>query len=372
MKTIIFYLLFVFISLASNAKGNYTFYVLSSDENEADPIKLYEFNPETNKLKATAAFSGVHSANYFSISPDQKHLIVTSKSKDNTGAGFVTYSIGEDGVLFKVGEHFYPEEGAFPCHVSFSNNQKYVFGANYTGGKITVADFTNNKLQAISQSIQFEGKGFDPKRQKAPHAHFIKQNLSGEYVYAVDLGTDKIMNYQLLEGQLKENPKQAFLKMHPGAGPRHLAFHPDGTHVYVLNELESSITSCSLNPEDGTLKTLQTVKMLPDTFTGFSKAAAIRVHPTGKFIYGSNRGHHCISVYGLSPDGSFDLIEHEEQNVNWPRDFQLTPDGNFLFCCNMKTDNFSVYKVGENGKLTYLNVSENVSKPLCINFINQN
>lgn len=372
MKTIILTLLIAIISFSCNAKENYTFYVLSSDVNEADPIKLYEFNPETKTLNAKAAFSGVYNANYFSISPDQKHMVVTSKAKDNSGAGFVTYSIGEDGVLFKVGEQFSAEKGAFPCYVSFSNDQIQVLGANYSGGNITLADFKNNKLQEIRQSIKFEGKGYDPKRQNAPHAHFICQSPDGEYVYAVDLGTDRIMNYKLQEGRLIENPKQASLKLHPGAGPRHLAFHPEGKHVYVLNELESSITSCALNPEDGILKALHTVKMLPDTFTGFSKAAAIRVHPNGKFIYGSNRGYHCISVYGLSPDGSFDLIEHEALNVNWPRDFQLTPDGKFLFCCNMKTDNFSVYQVADDGQLTYLNVSADVSKPLCINFINLN
>lgn len=369
MKTALYCLILSLFVSCVNTSESYRFYVLSSDENEENPIQLYAFDAGQSELKQVAAFSGVKGGNYLAISPDQKHLLATSHTSDKAGAGLVSYSIGEGGVLFKVGEMFSWEKGALACHVSFSGDQKQVYTANYSSGEAHVWGFDDQTLKPIKQSFVFEGSGPDESRQKGPHAHFMSEDPSGKYVYTVDLGTDKVMCFVKEDGELKPNPDQAFLLLHPGAGPRHLAFHPSGEQVYVLNELESSITSCALDTENGTLKPLNKVKMLPASFDGFSKAAAIRIHPSGKFVYASNRGFHSVSVYGISPDGSFELIEHEQEGINWPRDFQLTPDGKYLFCCNMKTNNFSVYKIETNGALTYTGIKSTISSPLCLNFL---
>lgn len=349
-------------------QGDFTFFALSKDANEAQPIHLCKLSAGDGHIDIIKTFSGVKNANYFSISPDQKNLLVTSSSDGLDAGGMVQFFIDAKGYLQRQGDAF-SVEGA-PCYVSFDVSGRYFFTANYGTGEIDVWPFASGQINEGYQTLKFEGSGPDKTRQEKPHAHYVHSDPSGKFVYAVDLGTDKVMNYVFMNGKLIPNGSQPFFKLKPGSGPRHLAFHAKEPLVYVLNELKSTVTACQLNEQTGDLKAFQTISMLPDTFSGFSKAAAIRIHPSGKFLYASNRGFHSIAVFRIDANGKLTLVELEDEEIDWPRDFQVSPDGKYVLVCNLNANDITVYEVDEkSGALNYTGTKSKISQPLCIDFV---
>jgi 6-phosphogluconolactonase len=193
---------------------------------------------------------------------------------------------------------------------------------------------------------------------------------NNRFALAADLGLDKILIYRLdLEaGKLTPNPEQPWARVKAGAGPRHLAFHPNGRFVYVINELDSTMTAFAYDGDRGTLKEIQTLSTLPEEFQGRSHCADVHVHPSGKFVYGSNRGHDSIVIYACDEkSGELELVGHEPTQGAVPRDFALDPTGTYLLAANQNSDNIVVFRIDtRSGRLTPTGHVAQVPTPVCI------
>ena len=197
------------------------------------------------------------------------------------------------------------------------------------------------------------GTGPNPDRQEGPHAHQILTDLDAQHVFGVDLGADKVnvLNLDLGTGRLTPNTVP-FAPVASGSGPRHMAFHPDRQHAYVLDELVSSITAFAYDPIRGALIWLQTISTLPERFNGSNTTAEIRIHPSGRFLYNTNRGHNSITMYEIDPDtGKLEVIGWQSTRGEWPRGMNIDPSGTFLYAANQNTDTIAVFRIKSNGQL---------------------
>jgi 6-phosphogluconolactonase len=247
--------------------------------------------------------------------------------------------------------------GSFTTHLSVHPSGQFVMAANYGSGNFPVLRILANgsigPMTALFQSVG-NGTGPHPDRQEGPHAHQILTDLDGNHVFGVDLGADKVdvLNLNVTSGALSANTVP-FAPLASGSGPRHMAFHPDRQHAYVLDELVSSITVFDYDPARGSFIWAQTISTLPPRFTGFNTTAEIRVHPNGRFLYNTNRGHNSVTAYEIDPDtGKLDVIGWESTRGEWPRGMNIDPSGTFLYAANQNTDTIAVFRVGDsNGRL---------------------
>ncbi len=249
--------------------------------------------------------------------------------------------------------------------MSVDGNDKFVMVANYSGGNVTVFPIrSDGGLGAPTDMKQFQGSGPHPN-QGSPHAHQIQVDSANQYALAADLGTDRVMIYRFDAALGKLNAgTQASFSTKPGAGPRHFAFHPGQRFVFVINELNSTITSLAYDPALGTLTEVQTVSTLPAGYTGTSYCAEVRVSPDGKFLYGSNRGHNSIVVFAIDSLGKLTLVQHASTQGQWPRDFILDPTGTYLLVANQNSNNIvSLKRDAVTGRLTSTGLSLALTAP---------
>ena len=269
--------------------------------------------------------------------------------------------------------------GNFTTHISVHPSGQYVLAANY-GNPAAPGNFpvfrinANGSLGAMTDLFQGTGYGSNagpnPARQETLHAHQIVTDPTGSHVCAVDLGADKVNVLDLNLGTGKLTPATVpFAPVASGSGPRHMAFHPDKLHVYVLDELVSSITVSRYDAARGAFTWVQTISTLPPDFTGISKAAEIRVHPSGQFLYSTNRGHNSVTMYKIDAEtGKLDVIGWESTRGEWPRGKNLDPSGTFLYVGNQNTDTIAVFRVqASDGKLKFSTVV-NTPTPVDIEF----
>ncbi|HJS23314.1 MAG TPA: lactonase family protein [Pyrinomonadaceae bacterium] len=263
-------------------------------------------------------------------------------------------------------------QGADPCHLSIDNKKRALLVANYTGGNISVLPLrSDGTLGMVMDVEQHEGSG--PKeQQKGPHAHCIILDRVERHALAADLGIDKVMIYRFDRATGKLTPaKQPFAELQAGAGPRHLTLHPNGKFLYVINELDSTMTAFRYNEANGTLTHIDTISTLPSDFSGVSYCADVHVSPSGKFLYGSNRGHNSIVVFEIDQrTGKFKLVEHVSTEGNWPRNFTLDPSAKFLLVANQRSDNVVTFSVdARTGRLTPTGHVEEIPSPVCLKFL---
>ncbi len=263
--------------------------------------------------------------------------------------------------------------GAGPCHVTVDREGKNVLAANYGGGSVACLPIGDDgRLKEATSFIQHEGSSVDPRRQKEPHAHSVNLDAAGRFAFVADLGLDKIMVYRLdaAAGKLTpNNPPSAAVAS--GAGPRHFAFHPGGRFAYVINELNSTVTAFAYDADRGALAIIQTVSTLPAGFSDVNYPAEIQVHPSGKFVYGSNRGHNSIAIFAVAADsGKLTPVGHEPTGGKNPRNFGIDPTGRFLLAANQDSDNVVVFRIdAATGKLKSTGHSAEVGKPVCVKFL---
>jgi 6-phosphogluconolactonase len=308
-------------------------------------------------------------AGFIEVAPDRRFIYATGNGKDGgTVNAFVID--GADGNLRPLNQQ--PSGGSGPCHVNVTPDGKGVLVANYGSG--SVSSFPVNEdgsLGAPAGVRQHEGSGPDKGRQEGPHAHSINPSPDGRFAFAADLGVDKLMIYTIDPTTKRLDPAPAsFAKVAPGAGPRHFAFHPNGRFAYVINELDNTITAFSYDAAVGALAEIQTVPTLPEGFTAFSKTAEVRIHPSGKFLYGSNRGHESIAVYAVDPEtGMLTFVEREPVGGKHPRNFNLDPSGRFLLAANMESDNVVVFRIDQTtGALEKAGPEIALKRPMCVRF----
>jgi 6-phosphogluconolactonase len=262
-----------------------------------------------------------------------------------------------------------PTLGADPCYVTVDRRRSSLLVANYTGGNITLLPINRDgSLDQVADRKQHEGKGIK-EQQNGPHAHCIILDPSERYALAADLGIDKVMIYRFSPRLHELLPaKQPSVSLKPGAGPRHLTLHPNGRFLYAINELDSTLTT--LKYSTGTLTTMDTVSTLPEGFTDVSYCADVHVSSSGKFLYGSNRGHNSIVVFALDAStGKPTLVEHVSTEGKWPRNFVIDPTGKFLLVANQHTDNVVVFIIdAQTGRLKPSGHVATVPIPVCLKF----
>ena len=261
-------------------------------------------------------------------------------------------------------------QGPGPCHLVVDRSGRNVLVANYGGGSIACLPIRpDGRLGQATSSIQHEGSSVDPRRQQGPHAHSINLDAAGRFAVVADLGLDKILIYRFDADGGKLTPNQPpWTKLPPGSGPRHFAFHPGGRYAYVINELSSTVAALRYDARRGTLESLQTVSTLPAGFDGRSSTAEVQVHPSGRFLYGSNRGHDSIACFAIdAATGKLTHIGHQSTQGKTPRNFRLDPTGNYLLAANQATDNVVVFRIDpKTGKLSPTGHSITVAMPVCI------
>lgn len=286
--------------------------------------------------------------------------------------GVSAYAIGGDGKLTALNHR--PSIGAGPCHVAVDRVGRHVLLANYSGGSVTaIALDETGRLGESTAFVQHEGSSVNPNRQEGPHAHSVTFDPVGRFAFVADLGVDKIKIYRFDDrtGSLAPNdPPEATVA--PGAGPRHFAFHPSGKFAFAINELHSTITAFTHDPEQGRLVTVTTVSTLPSGFEGSNTTAEIRVHPNGRWVYGSNRGHDSIASFEFDPERrTLTPLGHTFTGGSTPRNFNLDPTGRFLLAANQKTGNVVVLRIDpETGIPQGTGKSVEIPSPVCVLFVN--
>jgi 6-phosphogluconolactonase len=332
-------------------------------------FSLAHFDTDTGALTKPEFLIEAKEPAFFTIHPDGRHLYTCNSGSPG---GVSAYEIDpHTGRLTLLNQQ--PAGGADTSYISLDKTERYALSANYAGGNIAVfALRPDGILGERTAFVQHTGSSVNPQRQTHAYAHSIITDPSNRFALAADLGVDKVFVYQFNEkdGSLKPNdPPSATVA--PGSGPRHVKFHPNGRWVYVINEIASTVTAFNWNSTNGTLAEFQTVSTLPADFKGTSTCAEVEVHPNGKFLYGSNRGHDSLAVFAVDQkSGKLTLIEHVPSGGKTPRNFAFDPTGKWILCTNHGSDNAVVFRVDENtGKLTQTGQPVPVPNPFCERFL---
>jgi len=263
--------------------------------------------------------------------------------------------------------------GAAPCHISLDREGKWLLGANYSGGSVFVLPIgEDGKLGEATALVKHEGRSVDPRRQTAPHAHSINLGPAGRFAFAADLGLDKVLIYRFdaAKGTLTPNDPP-FAAAAPGAGPRHFSFHPTGKWAYAINEMNCTVTAYACDAAKGALAPIQSISTLPKGFEGNNSCAEVLVHPLGRFLYGSNRGHDSIAVFAVDAGtGRLTALGHEPTGGKHPRNFRIDPAGKYLLAANRDTNNVVVFGIdAATGGLKPTGHSVSVPGPNCVKML---
>jgi 6-phosphogluconolactonase len=247
---------------------------------------------------------------------------------------------------------------------------KFVLVAHYAGGCVSVLPIREDgRLGEPTDIIRHQGSGVNPQRREAPHPHSVNLDAANRFLFVPDLGLDKIMIYRVdaTQGKLKPND-EPWARVKAGAGPRHFDFHPNGKYAYVINELDSTFTAFAYDNERGRLREIETVSTLPEGFTGTNTCADVHVAPSGKFLYGSNRGHDSIATFAINEDtGKLTYVAHEPTQGKTPRNFAIDPTGNFLLAANQNSDTIVTFRIDRTtGKLSPTGDVTRVPMPVCL------
>ena len=338
-------------------------------------IYVSQFDPATGNLSRPELAAKTASPSFLAVHPTRRYLYAVGETSSLGGKrmGAVNaFRIDEQtGQLTLLNQQ--SSGGGGPCHLAVDKTGKCVLVANYGSGSIAALPIqADGRLAEPSTTIQHQGSSVNPQRQAGPHAHFITADPANRFALACDLGLDKVLVYRLdpAKGALVPNdPSFALIK--PGSGPRHLAFHPDGRFVYVINEIGTTLTAFAYDAKRGSLTELQTVPTLPQEFTGDKSCAEVEVHPSGKFVYGSNRGHDSIAVFAIDPgSGKLSWVEYQSSQGKAPRHFGIDPTGQWLLAENQGSDNIVVFRIdSKTGRLSPTGQVVQVGSPVCAVFV---
>lgn len=357
------------VMTASSFAADATFYLgtYTKEGGKSKGIYIGKLDTDTGKLGAVELAGEAKSPSFVALSPDQKFLYASIEDGSGSVAAF---AVGADGKLKTLNAQ--PSGGDGTCHVWVDATGKNVLAANYGGGSIAVFQTRDDgSLGERTSFVQFEGSGPDKERQEKPHGHSIYTDATNKLVYSCDLGTDNvwIFKFDAEKGTLTPaNPPSG--KVPAGAGPRHLAQHSNGKFAYANNEMGLSVTAFSRDPATGALTALQTLSTLPEGAVreGVS-TAEIFIHPTGKWLYVSNRAHDTIAVYAIGTDGKLTWIENAPALVKVPRGFGIDPTGKWLITAGQDDDRIAVLKIDPaTGKLSATDQSAEVGSPVCVLF----
>ena len=338
-------------------------------------IYLLELNPKTGELTSQGVAGEAKSPSFLAIHPSQKYLYAVGEIDDFQGkktGGVYSFAIdAASGKLKMLNQQ--SSQGAGPCHITVDKAGKNALVANYNAGSVAVLPIkSDGTLAEASCAIRHEGHSVNPGRQKEPHAHSINLDPANHFAFAADLGTDKVYVYKFdgATGKLTPNDPPA-ADIAPGSGPRHFAFHPGGKYAYVIDELANTVVAFRYDAEKGILHTIQTITTVPEGFKDNSYTAEVVIHPSGKFLYGSNRGHDSIAAFSIDEStGKLTPVGIQGDKIKEPRNFAIDPTGKFLLVANQNSDSVVVFRIDQmSGKLETTGISIAVPTPVCLRMI---
>jgi len=321
----------------------------------------------------TAAGAPVESVNpsFLALHPGGRFLYAVNETgdsrKDEGGVSAFAVDPATGGLTFLNRQ---PSGGGAPCHLTLDAKGRHLLVANYSGGSVSVLSVgADGRLGPATSFVQHEGQGRDPKRQAGPHAHSVDLDTANRFALVADLGLDELFVYRFDPGKGTLAPNDpAGARLAAGAGPRHLAWHPDGRHAYLINEVTSTVTAFAYDAGAGSLAELQTISTLPAGFSGANTTAEIAVTPDGRFVYGSNRGHDSLAIFTVdAATGKLAAAGHQATLGKKPRHFAIDPTGTYLLAANQDSDTIAVFRIDHaTGALLPVGQLVSVPRPVCV------
>jgi 6-phosphogluconolactonase len=350
--------------------GTYTFPGTApggTHQSQAKGIYVFKMNPSDGGLRLLQLVE-VSNPSYLALDPTLRYLYSVNEMTAGAVSGFaINQANGNLSFL-----NMMPTNGQDTTHLSVQPSGQYLFAASYTSGNFQVFPINGDgTIGAMTDNFQDVGNGTgpNPDRQEGPHAHQILTDLDGNHVFGVDLGADKVNIWNLDPGGTLIPNTVPFAPIASGSGPRHMAFHPDRQHAYVLSELASSVTVFDYDPVRAAFIWKQTISTLPPDFAGTNTTAEIRIHPNGRFLYNTNRGHNSVTMFEIAPEsGGLEVIGWESTRGEWPRGMNIDPSGTFLYAANQNTDNIGVFRIDPTSGTLHFNSLVSTPTPVDVEF----
>jgi 6-phosphogluconolactonase len=339
-------------------------------DGKATGIYQVEMNTETGALSIVDTITGTINPSYLTIHPNQKYLYAVNEIADGNRIGMITAYNIENGKKEKLNE--VSSKGDAPCFISVDATGKFVLVANYME---TVASYKIEADGSLSEAISVIEHKREKKaefRQETGHPHTIAPAMDDKTVFVSDLGLDQVLHYELDEkGTLS---KVAITEITPLSGPRHLAFHPTNGKCYVLNELNVTVETFTMKAANEPFERIQAISTLGDIDENVSPSA-IKIHPSGKFLYTANRGinggnENSITIFEIEEDGTLSFVSTTLTGGEVPRDFEISPDGRFLLAANQNSNSIVTFKINEGtGTLEATEQKLEIKTPVCVKFL---
>jgi 6-phosphogluconolactonase len=338
----------------------------------AEGIVVARLDPTSGTLTPVETVPDVANPSFLALHPSRRFLYAVNavpEQDGRPGGSVSTFAVepATGGLTFLNRQ---PSHGASPCHVRVDPTGRWVLTANYGGGSVAILPILEDgRLGPATDTVQHAGSSVDPERQAGPHAHSINLDPTGAFALVADLGLDRVFMYRVdwRQGRLVPHDPPS-VELAPGSGPRHLAFHPNGRLVYVLNELGSTLTAFAYDATHGSLRELQTLSTLPAGFSGANACADVHVTPDGRFVYGSNRGHDSLAIFAIDETtGRLTSVGHAPTGGRTPRNFAIDPSGTFLYAANQDSDTIVTFRIdAATGQLTPAGPVAHVPSPTCL------
>ncbi len=357
------------------AKSEFLVYVGTYTRQNSKGIYAWRFDASTGKLTSVGLVGETSNPSFLAIHPNHRFLYAVNENntfEGQPGGSVTAFSIDASSGQLKTLNQV-STGGPGPCHVSVDKTGKWVFVANYGGGSVSAYPVQpDGSLGKASTFVQHTGSSVDPQRQRKPFGHSANPSPDGRFVLVADLGLDEVLTYPIDKQKGMASTAGPIAKIKPGSGPRHLTFGPKGKFAYLASEMAATVTAFAYDAANGSLKELQTISMLPPDFTGTKGAAEIAVHPSGKFLYASNRGSSdTIAIFSIDPSkGTLTAVDYVSTGGKNPRNFAIDPTGNYLFAANQDTANVVVFRIDlKTGRLTPTGDRLDVPFPVCVTFL---
>ncbi|HEX8524550.1 MAG TPA: lactonase family protein [Tepidisphaeraceae bacterium] len=349
-------------------------YIGTSSGKKSEGIYVVGLDAATGKFAGAPQLAAkARRATFLAIHPQQRWLYAVDEVENADGmktGAVMAYDIDATTGMLREKNH-QSSGGKGPCFVSIDQAGKNALVANYSSGVVAVLPIGDDgTLRPPSAVVQHEGKGKDPKRQEGPHAHSFYNDPTGQWALAADLGIDKVM-ISKLDAEKGTLTAQGSGDVPAGAGPRHLAFGKGGKFCYVINELASTVTVFGWDAAAGKLENLQTVSALPEGVATKTYSAEILLHPSGRYLYASNRGHDSIAVFTIDEaSGKIALKGNVPCGGKWPRNFGIDPTGRWLVVAHERSDSVTVFDIdAATGNLRQTGEKIEVGSPMCVRFL---
>jgi len=331
-----------------------------------ESVYLVRMDRRSGELLRVGSANAGANPSFLTIHPNRRVLYAVNELEKGAVRAFAISRAS--GALTQLNEQ--PSGGGAPCFVSVDASGRALLVANYGGGNVALLPIQPNGALAPAHVVQHTGTGPNAERQEAPHAHCIIPDPTNRFALAADLGADRVFVYRLdINGRSLRHTEEGDAVMRPGAGPRHIAFHPSLPLVFVANELDSTVATLRFDAERGALSPADTRSTVPAGWTGTNYPADIHVAASGRTLYVSNRGHNSIAVFSVTRAGALALEQTVSTEGDWPRNFSLDPSGRWLLVANQRSDSVVVFgRDPANGTLTPTKQKVQIPSPVCLRF----